>query len=478
VLTSRRHGPDHRYARSGPAFWDGLMLSSASSPLPIAAARSAGLIQAEQLLETACLGSQNGDFAAPSAGAIQPYECYVVVADDSVPAVYALDPVRRCGRLLHRGSEVAEALARSHGPVPEHGFLLLVAARPWLSMRKYGDRGFLYAQLDSGHLAIHLLLAAADLAERADLLVGPTSAPLSEPLDQLLRLAARCRQLVSVLRASGQKPDVPIRTRTGWIYQDDRTAASSGDCVHWLEEVCWDSIPAGSGAYPHASAAPCGWPRQPAGPSGLLTGESALLPLAPLAGGEANRALSARRRSAKGFRPGPIRLDQLTRALGGMRTALPVDLPADPCFCASLIARNVDGLPAGVFDLTEPDASPRPGVVDPDELVAACMGQQQLRDAAALVLFHAPRRSLHTGGRRHPVGPLFRAGALGHLLYLGATRAGLAVTAIGGFDSARWGKLAGLPTDQDVLYILLLGTADGSTAKLDRMQTAYAQDEK
>ncbi|QMU71503.1 nitroreductase family protein [Streptacidiphilus sp. P02-A3a] len=474
LLTGRSHGPEHRYGRSGPAFWDGLTLSSAATPQPLAAARSAGLIQAEHLLETACLGSRNGDFAAPSAGAIQPYECYAVVDDDAAPAVYALDPVRRSGRLLHRGSEVAEALARSHGPVPESGFLLLVAARPWLSMRKYGDRGFLYTQLDSGHLATHLLLAAGDQAERAELLVGPPSAPLSEPLDQLLRLAARCRQLVSVLRVSGLRPGAPARTHTGWSYQDDRSAVPTGDPVAWLEEACWDSIPAG-GADAHTDGAPGGRPLPAAG---LLTGSSALLPHAPLVGGTDNRALAARRRSAKGFRPGPIPLDQLTWALGGMRTALPVDLPADPRFSATLVARDVDGLPTGAYDLTAPDAPPRPGAVDPDELVAACMGQQQLRDAAALVLFHAPRRSLHSGGRRHPVGPLFRAGALGHLLYLGATRAGLAVTAIGGFDSARWAELAGLPTEQDVLYILLLGTADGSTAKLDRMQTAYAQDEK
>nr|WP_237694017.1 nitroreductase family protein [Streptomyces sp. SID2888] len=73
---------------------------------------------------------------------------------------------------------------------------------------------------------------------------------------------------------------------------------------------------------------------------------------------------------------------------------------------------------------------------------------------------------------------LLRAGALAHLLCLSATDTGIAITTIGGFDAGRWHALAGIPGENEVLYVALLGVTGASAVKLDRLQRAYAHDER
>jgi hypothetical protein len=106
------------------------------------------------------------------------------------------------------------------------------------------------------------------------------------------------------------------------------------------------------------------------------------------------------------------------------------------------------------------------------------MGQRHLRDASALVLFHAARRDLLAAGVSGIDETLLRAGMLAHLLYLGAAGAGAAVTAIGGFDGPRWARLTGLAPGTEVLYIALLGLPGTAAVKTDRLAAARAHDER
>src|SRR6185437_12242071 len=49
--------------------------------------------------------------------------------------------------------QLAEALP---GGADFDGCYLLVLTRPWLSIRKYGPRGYLYTQLDAAHAAVNI----------------------------------------------------------------------------------------------------------------------------------------------------------------------------------------------------------------------------------------------------------------------------------------------------------------------------------
>ncbi|MFD4182809.1 hypothetical protein, partial [Rhodococcus sp. NPDC058514] len=81
---------------------------------------------------------------APSAGAIYPYEVLLCRRDGGVPALVDL-----ARRRLVVGDDF---------PTDEPEYLALLVGRPWLSMRRYGPRGFLYHLVDSGHALLNLAL--------------------------------------------------------------------------------------------------------------------------------------------------------------------------------------------------------------------------------------------------------------------------------------------------------------------------------
>jgi hypothetical protein len=52
-------------------------------------------------------------------------------------------------------AELVRAIDQESGISNADHILLII--RPWLSMRKYGSRGYLYNHLDAGHAAVNLL---------------------------------------------------------------------------------------------------------------------------------------------------------------------------------------------------------------------------------------------------------------------------------------------------------------------------------
>jgi hypothetical protein len=166
----------------------------------------------------------------------------------------------------------------------------------------------------------------------------------------------------------------------------------------------------------------------------------------------------------------------------------PTTLPPGEGFGARLVVRRAEGLAPGAYPVeggeigTPVPAPAGPGVsgeygVSGDELVRLCMGQEHLRHAGAALVFHARRGALFDQGAAGVDQGLLRVGALAHLLCLGATGSGIAATAIGGFDGAGWGSLAGVPEDDEVLYVVMLGVSGSGTVKLDRLPPAYAHGE-
>jgi nitroreductase len=187
------------------------------------------------------------------------------------------------------------------------------------------------------------------------------------------------------------------------------------------------------------------------------------------------------RRSARRFGGPALVADQIAATLSALGTRLPMNLQPGG---ASLVEVTVF-----IPNSLESDASlgrlGRYGRVvtargaDQAVIATACMGQQHVREAQAFVLMSASRRQLLYEGRAQFEEALFRAGASGQLMYLGAARAGVGITTIGGFDATRWSELAGLREDHELLYLAALGNEAASSApKLDRDAAALAHGER
>jgi hypothetical protein len=431
---------------------------SPSIPVP------AALQPALRLLEMAAEGTINGGPSVPSAGALHPYELVVITAGTSEPGVFAVDIPRRTCVLLRHGESVARALNHSRLDLPGPGAsLLLTVVRPWLSMRKYGDRGYVYAQLDAAHLGTHLLCLGSRTHRHAKWLTRADAAPLTD----LLLLGENCRFLHSVVLL-----DDPVggdrAAPEPWQCTDGRTPGTLQHPVEGAECQYWREVAAVRRERGSDSAA--------ARLHSLLPGIGE--PLAPIGyPGGPLAWLASRRRSAKDFAPGQLSTRAIRESLAPLATPLMTDLPPTDGFGVTLVVRRVDGLLPGCYPvLSGAIAAPpsRAAVLDDDVLVRICMGQEHLRCACAVVLFHARKRDVFRSGMAGVDQALARAGCLAHLLYLGATGAGAAITAVGGFDGNEWRSRLGIPDEDEVLYVAMLGLPGASSVKLDRLQALYA----
>ncbi|WP_406199790.1 nitroreductase family protein [Kitasatospora sp. NBC_01560] len=459
--------------------WARVALPAASPVPPAEPVVAPGLRLALSLLEEGALtsgaGRSSGSSAAravPSAGAVYPYEFAVLALENGVPAAFKVDADRRACTRLAAGEVVAEALRATGLAVPEDGGAVVITlTRPWLSMRKYGDRGYLYTQLDAGHAAGNLALAAAGRGATGALRLRFAR----EPLSGLLQAGENCREIHSAaLVPAGAADD----SWTRWTVHDGTDREQTGPTWRsWLESTCWDSLagwPEHSGA-PAPGAAPA--PLAQIRTDHRLPGEEAGL-------GDASDwpKLIGTRVSSKAFTGEPVSAAAVWRAVSALATPLGTDLPDASPLSATLVLRSTtDPEQDAVYRLGTGERQPG-RLPTTDEVARACMQQRALAGAAAVLLLHVPRTSLAGPGAAEDAENLrelaFRCGALGQLLYLGANRAEVGVTGIGGFDTPLWRTLAGLPEDDEILYALLLGSPDDSGIKFDRLATAHAQNER
>lgn len=451
-------------------FWQQMSLAAVpdGTPEPRRIDLPGELRGALALLETSAEGSLHGGPSVPSAGALYPYETYVVTNGPGGPRVFSVDVTRRGCRLLHEGEQVADALARGGLALPTpDAFLVLIAVRPWMSIRKYDDRGYLYAQLDAAHLGTHLLCLAGRGHRRAQWLTRAAPGHLGA----LLRLDEHHLAPHSVLlvadRIGTGQPSV-----SDWTCTDRRGIPPVPRVRNGSEARCW------RGLLPRLQSPPA------------LPATPRLRPLlAPEREGEAHPPtsdaladLAPRRRSAKDFGDAALPLQRLREVLSALGTPLATDLPASPGFGATLVARRVTGLAPGAYPvLGNGGIAAQPTSTTPasaEDIVRFCMGQEQLRHTCAAVVFHARHQDVFRHGMRGVDEALLRSGALAHLVYLGATATGTAVTTIGGFDAGRWHSLAGLADEDEVLYVAMLGTPGTSAVKIDRLQPAHAHGQR
>jgi len=390
------------------------------------------------IVDTALAGTRAGLMAVPSAGAIYPYECFLIAAHGTDSAtLFALDLPRPTCRAVLSGGELLAAV-RATGI--ETNLAVLVLSRPWLSMRKYGDRGYLYTQLDTAHAVGNIALATEAHDGAAEIRHRPVSSGLRATLGPL----ADCREIHSVVAVDvhGVLP-----ATHGWQVLDARSVASPAP--HWQERANWHSL--GEDVADRSDG-----PRS-------MTLSPALGPVLPQPP-RFSLDLFGARRSASAFVEATVAAQTVAEVFRHTAVPLAGDIPADTGITATAVLRDVS--PGSTGEVVDA----RRIAIDGDDVTTACMGQHHLRAASVVVLVHAPRSSLTTG-----LGTvLMRAGIFGQLLYLGATAAGLGVTGVGGFDSTSWRQFAGLPADHDVVYVLALGVAADDGEKADRDPVPYA----
>ncbi|MFD1047792.1 nitroreductase family protein, partial [Kibdelosporangium lantanae] len=324
--------------------------------------------------------------AAPSAGACYPYEILLAPVDE--PVVGVVDLVQR--RIVIDGAD----RHRWTGDTDTYTYFLV--GRPWLSMRRYGRRGYLYHLLDAGHALFNLsLTTVGDAVRQLDSMAYATG----YALDRAGALLG-----VGMIRADG-----PSTAQPGWVTQERTTLEVP---VTDLESMITELVP------------------PPPGPVYVpqLTGV-----LADALG---------RRRSAGAFGRDPGQ-QGLAEAVAEVQR-----------LCERLVSAFEVPTPRIKVFSRQPDV----GIELPDTvwLARALLGQQNLVNASTFLVIHGeiPDKSqvaLSAEAQRALIG----AGIAGEIGYLVAARAGIAVTGVGGFDPDQWARLCG--TTDDVLFLLAFG---------------------
>lgn len=126
------------------------------------------LAQISRLLWSAQGITAAGGFrTAPSAGALYPLELYLVagITTDLAEGVYRYDPQGQELEVVATGDRrgpLSDAALSQHW-IGESAAVIVVAAVPARTTRKYGERGYRYVQLEAGHAAQNIYLQAVSL---------------------------------------------------------------------------------------------------------------------------------------------------------------------------------------------------------------------------------------------------------------------------------------------------------------------------
>ncbi|NDW06021.1 nitroreductase family protein [Jiella pacifica] len=419
--------------------------------------------------------------AVPSAGALFPYELYLVLpAGETTPSTSYISDVDANVMRAVEAPDIGALGAAAGIPAPTGALLcaLVVAvARPWRSMRKYGDRGYLYTCLDVAHATASI--AAAAEAQR----FAPTIflRIRRRALAHALGLSDHCREPQVVLALSADA-DATDRGGKGGASQRMPSVCNlpfyHAEPTDEFEQRAWEGLraitcyhqdfPPPQVIRRHSSLAG----RSPA-PVGADTRDSetlwrGLFEAAPL------------RFSARGFLPEPLSVDALEGALRDLDADLLLDcadFDARSGVSLSLAARRIDGLEPGIYRLDPSGAMSRAvgGSDTPASFSLACMNQSVVENAAGLVVLHAPvREVLARRGRSGLCELHFHAGQVAHKLCVAAARHDFGITCIGGFDEQLIAQAVWLQSEDDAIYVIAIGKADPEAVKLDRAAIAYA----
>jgi len=422
----------------------------------------------------------SGARRVPSAGAVFPYETLVLcqaVIDREGPdwGLFRVEgPAGTCSRMGMSPAELRRLAAALPGSGAEGCYLILMA-RPWLSIRKYGPRGYLYTHLDTAHAATNIVGIA--LSSGTAVLHAGLPAPAGAILNEFMPFHEP-HSVIKLVRSRACAGDLIV---TAHAETSVRRTAQAYD----FEAQAWSSIVGPFQEQDQSSAA-----AEPRDIPVLNLPE----PAPDMALRAEWRELSAARRSAKGFAATPLTGAQLAATVQALATPLPTTLGVG---CTESVGRSAVAATVIINDRLELTPADSVAITrsarlvryaattdsmpeDATSFVAACMGQAHVGHSQAFVLLHSPPGLVGPGAAGQDIRQaLFRAGASAHLLCLAATREHLAISPIGGYDPTVWARIARLPGGTELLYLLALGTpvAESGPPRNDRAEKAIAHGE-
>ncbi len=387
--------------------------------------------------------------AAPSAGALYAGEVYVLAERVSglAPGLYAYQPLEhalvglRKGPGLHR---IAAAL-ESPGAVENAAFVVLLTNVFRRYAWKYGQRGYRYALVDSGHIGENLRLAAAGMG----LSVASPTRFHDDALNELLGQDGR-REALCALHAVGHASEWGDPGEPGPRLVEKQHA----------EALALDGLDVVERYHEGTKLVP-------------LAGQEAEPPLAPepRAEGTPTLALPAlevpperkvtdciwARRSARAFGRGPLALWELAFVL---EQAEPATL-ADPELELRVIVHRVEGVAKGLYrhlpgegGLEQLEAKSLAGPLE-----RACLFQGMAGSSAVAFLMVGDLAAARArAGERCYRDLLLHAGALGQRIYLAAEAIDLGARNLAAFFDEPLNELAKLDgRDRAVVHLTVLG---------------------
>lgn len=124
----------------------------------------------------------------PSAGALYPLELYVVYFENDVASLFHFEPTEnRVAVLAH---DIARADFVKHSvfqdDIHNANAFFVITANMMRTMTKYGERGYRFVMIETGHLAQNILLTSEALGLRT----CPIGRFLDDELKQFLKIDA------------------------------------------------------------------------------------------------------------------------------------------------------------------------------------------------------------------------------------------------------------------------------------------------
>jgi SagB-type dehydrogenase family enzyme len=399
--------------------------------------------------------------AAPSAGGLYPAELYLIIRDwpEVEPGLYGYDVRRHRLVLLTDGIAVADAIttaAYGNAAIAAAPVLAVVSGVFERSRWRYQERAYRRILLDAGHLIGNAGLAAQALGLR----LHATAAFCDDAVIQALRLDEADEGILALLALNlpGQ-PERPVWSALPSPAIDGTDAPSLAE-LHMASRlaerrprlVAHGEVEAVALETMHAWTV-----------SDRLCGSGCAGPV-PMAGELLGTML--RRRSCRRFSGTPIARDALARILAASYLPEQVALGEQPAFdrgrLASFIAIiAVEGIAPGVYYLAPHQLELRAvRMGDPRDAARFITLGQELGGDAAAVVFHTADLAgcVRDLGERAYRYLHLDAGLIGQRMNLAAVAEGLGASGIGGFFDDHTADLLGIPREQAVVYITVLGS--------------------
>jgi SagB-type dehydrogenase family enzyme len=388
--------------------------------------------------------------AAPSAGALYAGEVYVVAerVDGLAPGLYAYQPLEHALVALRSGPQLRRVAAAVEDPacVENAAFAVLLTNVFHRYAWKYGERGYRYALVDSGHIGENLRLAAAGAG-------FSVASPLrfhDDALNELLGQDGR-REAICALHAVGHASEWGDASEPGPRLVEKQLAealalGSLGTAARYHE--CTKLVPlAGKQASPPEEP-------EPRAPGTVTLG----LPALEVAPERSVTDCIWARRSAQRFGAGALALWELAFVLEMARGAPAL---ASPELELRLVVHRVEGAAPGLYRYV-PDAHglellEAKSLAGP--LERACLFQAKASSAAVafLVVGEIEAARARAGDRSYR-DLLLGAGALAERIYLAAEAIDLGARNLAAFFDDPLNELAKLDgRERAVVHLTVLG---------------------